>query len=266
MRVDVGPAWSVRFEYDAQGHLELIRVPDCTLPDGSIQPGPELSIRYDARGRPRRREVPLSHGETIATEFRYRSDNEPVPEIATMDADGARLERRFEFDAAGRTIATTEPTGLKVVRKIDHLGRVLREETWEPGRAKPALTNTDWGPLALPERIRRNLINASGVENPAAELIEEFAFDAEGDIESTRLRSGDGLIDRTVRYRRGPDRRLMSHHSAGLTFESRYDGRGLIAETWMTAGNERSNHRRYAYDAVGRLAVIRDEAGNETRM
>lgn len=266
VRIDRSAAWSQRIGYDARGNVEAVRLPDCTLPDASIQPGPELIVRYDSRGRLLRREVPLSGGAALATEFRYGSPNDPFPEVEVSDADGLRLERRFGHDPAGRTSTAREPTGLEVRLSLDHLGRVLREETWAPGCPAPAVTQNDWGALDRPERTRRNRVDAAGIEDPSAELIEEFTFDAEGDVETSRLRSADGAIDRAVRYRRGPDRRLTAYTEAGVTFETRYDARGRAVETWLSAGGQHTRRRHHAYDAVGRAASTTDAAGNETRL
>ena len=264
-RIDPGPAWSQRFGYDARGNLTSMRLPDCTLPDGPTQPGPELILRYDARGRLVRREVPLSSPEVLATELHYASDRDPFPDLEIVDADGLRLEHRFDYDGAGRALAAREPRGLEVRMTLDHLGRVLREETWEPGRGAPAVTRNDWGALDLPERIRLNRLDAMGIEDAGAELIEEFSFDAEGDVEASRLRSADGTIDRAVRYRRDPDRRLTAYTEAGVTVETRYDARGRPSETWLSAGTEETRRRRYRYDPAGRLESIRDGV-SETRM
>lgn len=266
IRTQPGPPWAARFTHDARGSLTSVRLPDCTLPDGAIQQAPELILRWDARGRLLRRDVPLEGGDTLATEYRYASANDPFPEAEIMDPEGRRLERRLAHDRAGRAVAVEEPTGLRAMVALDHLGRVLREETREPGRPVPAVTLRDWGALALPERIRRNRVDAGGREDPGAELIEEFTFDAEGDVEASRLRSADGTIDRTVRYRRGPDRRLAAYTAAGVTLETRYDARGRVIETWADAGGQRIGQRRHTYDAAGRIASTRDASGHESRM
>ena len=209
--------WTRRYDYDALGNLIGIRAPDCTLPDGTTQPGSMINLVRDARGRAARREQLLDVGEVLATEFDYLDDNSPSSAVEYEDADGLRLELHYEHDAAGRTREARDPNGLRVVVELDHLGRTTREESWLPGRAGPATTIYEWGPLALPRRVRHNRTDALGTEEAAAELIEDFTFDADGDIESSRLRSDDGTIDEVVTLERAPDRRLSTITINGIT-------------------------------------------------
>ena len=46
--------------------------------------------------------------------------------------------------------AAREPGALELRVTLDHLGRVLREEAWEPGRAVPAVARNAGGALDLP--------------------------------------------------------------------------------------------------------------------
>ena len=266
-RIGGGPVWQQRFEYDALGSIVAMRAPACTLPDGSLQAGSQVTFTRDARGRLVRREAPLDAGVSLVTEFVYDTGNDPQPQLEILDPGGLHVELRYVHDAAGRTVEARDPNGVRVTTQFDHLGRTLREEVRQPGHVAASTTIYEYQALALPSRVRRNRLDARGIEEPGAELIEEFSFDADGDVASSRLRSADGSVDRVMRVNRGSDRRASSVTLNGRTLETRYDARGRAIETWLSAGDEqRSRHRRYGYDAGGRLARIVDAVGNDTRM
>jgi RHS repeat-associated protein len=258
------PPWRRRYGYDARGNLSEVRAPNCTLPDGTTQAGSLIVLTRDARGRTTRREQPLGGGASLATECSYKDDNAPFPSVEYLDADGLRLELRYTHDAAGRTTEARDTNGLRSVVTFDHLGRTTREEEWAPERAAPATTLYDWGPLALPLRVRHNRVNAQGIEEPAAELTEEFTFDLEGDVETSRLRSADGTLDRMTRVQRDADRRLSSATLDGVSQHSRYEARGRITEMWTSAGTLTTQRRRFFYDTAGRLERTVDARGSET--
>lgn len=253
---------------DVRGNVVSLRVPDCTLPDGSTQPGGELTFSYDPRGRLTRRAIEASSGQTLATELRYR----PAPDLASTpiaeiaDADELAIEHTYTIDAAGRMVEALAPTGMRIVHGLDHLGRLLREETWYPGQSQPGVQSYVYGPLPLPLRKRLNRLDPSGTEEPGAELTEEFSFDADGDVESSHLRSSDGVIDRTIRYERDASRRLGAYEIGDVRFETLRDARGLSIETRASAGGMTASRLRSRYDALGRLAATIDETGAETQL
>jgi RHS repeat-associated protein len=265
-RIGAGPSWDRRFEYDALGQVIAQRWPDCTLPDGSVQPGGLIEFSYDKRGRLTRLQTAIGGGKYLGTEYQYGPALEAAPRLEISDADGLRLTRVFTRDAAGRTTVVETPRGVRQVSVLDHLGRTLVDETWLPGQPTPAAWSFDYGPLALPVRKRLNRLDASGVEDPDGDVIEENTFDLDGDVAESRLRSGDGAIDRIVRYERGPDRRLKTFIAAGVRLETIRDGRGLPLETCVRAGSKISAVQRFRYDALGRLATSTNAAGDETTM
>jgi RHS repeat-associated protein len=258
--------WTRRYDYDAVGNLVGIRSPDCRLPDGAMQAGATISLILDDRGRTIRRDQLLDDDQTLATEFDYPDANSPHPHIEYQDADGLRLELRYEHDAAGRAYEARDPAGLRVVVELDHLGRTRREEAWLPGHAVPISTIYEWGPLALPCRIRRNRTDAQGVEEPSAELVEEFTFDPDGDVESSRLRSADGVVDQLLTVERTADRLLSTVTIDGISRHSSYDSRGRPVEMWVSAGDRTTRHRQFAYDRSGRLSRVIGAAGDDTEL
>jgi RHS repeat-associated protein len=267
VRIDSGPAWTRRVTYDGQGKVQSTSEPDCTLPDGTAQPGREVSFSYDGRGRLTRRTVEASPGEVLATEFRYDdsgvSADAPTAEIS--DADGLAIEHTFVLDGGGRMIEARSPTGLRIAHHVDHLGRITREERWHPGVAEPAVESYEYGELAIPTLRRQNRVDPDGGVEFGAELLEEFSFDAEGDLQESRLRSADGTLDRLTTYQRDERRLLRSYGTDNTRIETTYNSRALPAETCLRAGGATTQTKRMRYDAVGRLASTIDEQGGETR-
>jgi YD repeat-containing protein len=264
-RVGSGPAFSQRVEYDARGNVVVLRHPDCTRPDGSVQTGLDLRLEHDTRGRVTRREIVLEDGTTLATTYSYPLAGDPRaahPIREVRDADGLALVVEFVHDAGGRLLRARDPTGLVDERVYDDAGRLERVDESGPDVA-PRRVITEWAPHDVPARVIRSRAGADGGVQSGAELTETFAFDADGDVCESVVRSADGVINKTVRFERDRARRIVCIEEDGVRARSFYDARGLVVRREISAPGVPTQTWRQRYDAVGRLVGLTDPAGDE---
>lgn len=267
VRIDDGPTFAARIDYDSGGNPRVVHHPDCERPDGSVQTGLDVSFVHDALGRTVRASILLEDGTTLASEQRYPPMGDPTaaqPSVLIADADGAALRRTLTHDAAGRLVRSEQPSGLVEDRSVDHPGRLLRVEESAPGVA-PRVVETEWAVQDLPRRVRRTRAAADGAEEPSAEMIEEFAFDADGDVVSSRVRSADGTIDRSVHVEYGPERRVRRLVQDGVVVESVHDARGLVVRREVRAAGVPARTWLFGYDDAGRIVRQIDPTGDEER-
>ncbi len=171
-----------------------------------MQTGLDVTIEVDARGRLSRRSIELEDGTSLATTYGYPPDGDPraaAPIRVTTDHGRNRFGPSDGHRSPGRATRIEEPSGRITRLWYDHLGREVRVEESDPNSTDPDVTAVDWAPHDRPARRERNRVGANGIEEPSAKMVEDFEFDAEGNVASSRLRSQDGTIDRVVTLTRG---------------------------------------------------------------
>ena len=261
-RIDHGPSWTMRLSYDARGNLVGIRHPDCVGNDGTVQTGLLMKLDVDARGRLVRRAIVLEDGSTLATTYDYPPDTDPstaIPSRETTDADDIASVRTIVSDPAGRTTHIEESSGLVMDRRFDHAGRVMRIEE-SIGIGSPSVMTVDWAPHDRPLLCTRNRVDASGIEESEAQMMEEFWFDLDGNVRESTVRSKDGAVDRVVTLERGPNHLIRSSLEDGVETKFTYNARGLLLTREVVAPGVPPMSWRMEYDRVGRLVAAIDSA------
>lgn len=266
LRIDAGPPFTFRAVYDSKANLVRLEYPDCTEPDGTLQSGRRVELARDGRGRLTERALPLDPSVALTTAYEYPPDGDPAcahPSAEILDSDSLALRRMFSSDPAGRTIRVDESSGQIVTREFDHLGRVLSEEisSHVPG-GMPSRMRTEWAPHDHPSRIVQNRVDSNGLEDIDGLLEQTFTFDAEGEVQIARTRSGDLRIDRESRHEQsGSGGRLTSVTAGGVEARFLYDARGLLLEQIISAEGTEPTRYSYSYDEEGLLSRLEDSGG-----
>ncbi|MEZ6185546.1 MAG: RHS repeat-associated core domain-containing protein [Planctomycetota bacterium] len=231
-----------RCAYDAEGRLEAVidaagdavryarPTPETLVVEDPSAGRRELS--YDAAGRVVRE---LRGG----VELRYRYDRAG----RLLARSTPRGEERFVYDRAGRLLEQAGPDG-ELRYRYDAAGRLVELEDRGLGRA---IRYAYEGAAREPSEVRYPW----GVAR--------YTRDARGQLLAVELDGAQVLLER------GPDgRRSRVRYPSGVETRYAYAG-SRLAEVATWRGDTLLARRAYRYDARGRVAVVEDEAGAETR-
>ena len=169
------------YRYDANGNLKTTEV---LLRDGTTVVTSENA--YDAAGR----RIDAFDGNRARTHYEYDAANRIL--ISTVDADGLKLQTKFQYDSKGQVIRETDPNGTVTETHYDLKGEVLRQIV-------DAVPVGDDG-LPLPGEVGKHLeletkfaYDARGkqltVESPAGKTT-QYTYDALGRLNQTIVDSG----------------------------------------------------------------------------
>ncbi len=236
-------------------------------PDGTAV-SRTLSLLYDDRGRPVRIDGPREDVADVVT-LRYRdcdtgfgcgrleSVSDASGNVTTFDA----------YDADGRLLGLTHPSGLAVAYEYDLRGRVTAVTQRAPTGAerRTAYAYDAAGRLQVVSGTHGAELyydhDAAGdlrrVGDALGEVV-EHDYDASGGLVATRVRNADGSLARRVERAYDPRRRPRLVDRGGSVTEWMHDAAGALLARYDANGNAAST---FVYDALGRLLGHTDALG-----
>lgn len=214
---------STLYEYDG-----AYRTTSVTDPLGGVR-----TFRYDEMSNLASVIDPLGQ----ATEFSY-DDFDRLARVVYPEAGAgaARLEERFEYDAAGALTRRIETDGRATLYAYDALGRLSR------------VTDPSGGETAYSYDARSQLVALTDAVGQRY----EFAYDRAGRPAATR-RAG---LSETYAYDPAGNRVRRTDYDGAVTSYS-YDALSRLNGVSYPDGTSAS----YAYDALSRLTAATNEAG-----
>ncbi len=201
--------------YDRLGRAVRIDHPSYTRPDGATL-APSETFTYDRVGNL----VSRLDRRGGRSDFDFDARNRPVRQRDPVLADGTRPTRRAEYDDAGHSTATVDPTGARTESTYDVLGR---------RRTRTAVVRQPSG--------------------PAARYVTTFDYDDRGNLTYRRDPAGaetTWVLDAAAEATATTD-------AAGKTSTTTYD----VAGRTMRATDPLGRATESVYDLAGRLATRR---------
>jgi RHS repeat-associated protein len=233
-------------------------------------------VEYDARGE----RVAVMYGSGVRTEYRYDPDTQRLARLRTVRlADGARLhDLTYTRDAVGNVTTirdrarqtvffANEVVASGAEYQYDALYRLVRAE----GREHAGQLPPDGGEYPL------NPVPHANDALALRRYVEEYRYDAAGNLEEMTHRAGGGVAWRRAYGYDPASNRLATTEAAGVAASYPHDGFGNIvalpqldAMRWdaddrlrsVTRGGERTF---YVYDQSGQRVRKVTEAGGVVR-
>ncbi|MEZ5330528.1 MAG: RHS repeat-associated core domain-containing protein [Thermoanaerobaculia bacterium] len=251
---------TVTFEHDRLGRQVAAHRPLGATETVLFDDGANRTTRTDAAGRVRVeerdledrvvREVDPAGAERL---FDYDPAGNKTLETSWFDLDTPRQDTTYEYDAAGRLAARTEPLGRRTTYELDAVGNVVRQaldDATDP-EFEPRVTEADYD--ALDRRIRET--RYLGGEPVTVESL----LDGEGNL----LRRTDPLGRETVHAYDALNRRVETDEPEGKVTRFSYDRQGNLTQE-VRENTPDNQVRTFAYDALDRVVRRTDATGATT--
>jgi YD repeat-containing protein len=230
-RFEYDDAYRLTAHTDGAGNRTIYRYDAFDRQVGIIYAdGAEAIAEYDANGNVVRTVDPRGTEITL----RYDQGDRLVERRSRLAGSDATELESFEYDAIGRLVSVTTPTG-ELQRTYDSLSRVLTES--QAGRTV---------------RITYDAAGrATALDYPGGEGVRR-TFDVRGRV--TSVRSAAGALIANIEYRAGEQ---VARLVLGGVMEATcaYDGRGRLESVTYVRSDDRTliEGFRYAYDDANRI-------------
>jgi len=239
------------FERDAAGRLLRVRGPEAPVAGGPPARA-VTTYAYDARGRLVRREDP----DGSVLEQSYVAAGPGVGMVSRIAHNGAEVGS-FDYDQAGRLLRVRAPDGTSAAQEWDQDDQVLAEV--DPTGARREYTYDARGAVT---RVRQQMLDEAGAEQPRAWMTTDVVCDAKGRITRTTTRTTAGTATSSLRYD-GLDRVVETQGPAGLRTTYVYDARGLVTERRDAAGTPQESIHWWEHEIGGQAVTYIAPGGHQ---
>ncbi|WP_246797476.1 HYD1 signature containing ADP-ribosyltransferase family protein [Burkholderia perseverans] len=273
---------TVTSEYDLDGNLVRTTSPTTTL-----------TYRYDHAGQ-RLAESGVAAG-SASTQYTYDLAGRVLTRTQFVSSSEASLTTRYEYDAMGHLVQTTDPSGMVTRTRYDAIGQRVSVVVDPDGRrlatsftydaTGQVLTVTEGDGSATP-KVTRNVYDSAGrlqeriVDPDGLKLSTRYAYDAMGN--AVAVTDATGAVTRYVYdaagrqtwvlgptgavtyFVRDAEGRILSQQKFATPIDvsglpSRLTETQLLASVIRTAADQ-IDYR--AYDALGQLRYMTDALGH----